>query len=232
MPQPEHTLTTAQCRAFDRYAIDVLGIPGIVLMENAGRNATAIICDLLPPGRTGRVSILCGKGNNGGDGFVIARHLTIRGIGVDIALAADPALLTGDAATNHGIVARMGIPVQPLHDAEQLTAGVERWRTSALLVDALLGTGFAGEVRGFLAEVIEAVNALQAPPVVAVDVPSGLNADTGLPGGTAIRADHTITFIAPKTGYAAPKARSFVGQLHVADIGAPRDLILAELERS
>lgn len=228
-------LTTAQCRAVDRYAIEQLGIPGIVLMENAGRNAAGLIegwisrrkAALSAPSR--RVSIVCGRGNNGGDGFVIARHLSLRGLPVSVDLLGRVDELSTDAAVNCDIVRNMGLPIRPLENPQALNEAARRWRGSAVLVDALLGTGFAGEVREPMAGVIRRINAIHGPLVVAVDVPSGLNADTGRPGGCAVQADRTITFLAEKVGFAEPEARPFVGRVSVVDIGAPLALIRSRL---
>jgi NAD(P)H-hydrate epimerase len=220
----------------DQYAIQTLGIPGVVLMENAGRNAADLIekwarrklaaSPFLKRGP--RVSIVCGRGNNGGDGFVVARHLSLRGFDVAVDVLGEAAGLSPDAAVNCASVRKMGVPVRAFDEPGQLAAVARRWRRSAVLVDALLGTGFAGEVREPLAEVIRRINALRpargkdgSPLVVAVDVPSGLNADTGEPGGVAVRADHTVTFVAMKTGFAVPAARTHTGRITVVDIGAP-----------
>ena len=229
----QRVLTREQCRAVDGYAIEQLGIPGALLMENAGRNTADAIEECLRgkvgPTGNGRVSIVCGRGNNGGDGFVIARHLALRGHRVAVDLLADPGQLSGDAALNHGIAARMGVPIHPLTDDSGIDAAIERWKESDVLVDAILGTGFAGTVREPLAGIIERINALAGPTVVAVDIPSGLDADTGRPGGVAVRADHTVTFVAAKVGLTSPDAIPFVGRLTVADIGAPTDLVIERL---
>lgn len=240
-------LTREQCRAVDRYAIEELAIPGVVLMENAGRNAADLIAGWMAERRAamadtaaepmnGRVCIVCGRGNNGGDGFVIARHLAIRGCDVAIDLAADPASLAGDAAVNHEIVRKMGLSVETLHDADAVGRAAGRWSGAAVIVDALLGTGFSGEVREPLASVIEHINQAggtspgeRGPLVVAIDVPSGLDADTGTAAGPVVRAHHTITFLAEKTGYQNATARGCLGRVWVADIGAPTELILRRL---
>jgi len=228
-------LTRAQCRVVDRYAINELGIPGVVLMENAGRNATDLIERWLRARRKGtnrgrRVAVICGRGNNGGDGFVITRHLVHRGYGVSVDLFGDPSSLAGDAAVNYAIVAQMGVSIRPLDRGRPLAGAARRWRRCDVLVDALLGTGFAGEVREPLASVVRRINALDGPLVVAVDVPSGLDADTGEPGGVAVRAHRTVTFLAAKVGYRKKAAKSYVGRLAVVDIGAPTRLILDRLK--
>jgi hydroxyethylthiazole kinase-like uncharacterized protein yjeF len=232
-PTDRLRLTCAQCRAVDQYAVEVLGIPGVVLMENAGRNATDLVEGWMRPrlaGRpAGRVAILCGRGNNGGDGFVVARHLVNRGHEVWVDLMADAATLAGDAAVNHAIVQKMGAPIRPLTDVGALPEAVHRWRHADVIVDGLLGTGFTGRVREPMAEVIRGVNALSGPLVVAIDVPSGLDADTGQAAGEVIRASRTVTFLAEKAGYSAELARVYTGDVSVADIGAPTALILSRL---
>lgn len=218
---PSRSLSRAEVRAVDRRAIEEYGVPGAVLMENAGRGATELLCAL---GVEGLVTICCGKGNNGGDGFVMARHLDNREVPVRVLLFAKPEDLAGDAAINYGIIARSGLPldvrVQP-PDRESLTrelAGSE-W-----IVDALFGTGLSGPVRPPFDEIIAAINASGAH-VFAVDIPSGLDCDTGQPLGSTVKAEHTATFVALKKGFAEPAAREWLGQVQVIDIGAPRTLL-------
>lgn len=215
-------LTREQVRAIDRRAIDEFGIPGVVLMENAGRGATEVLLRL---GVRGTVTVCAGKGNNGGDGFVIARHLDLHGQPVRVLLFARPEDLTGDAAVNYQIIARSGLPIAVFPDAtfddRSLQADLGR---SAWLVDALFGTGLTGAVRAPFDRVITAMNATGVP-VLAVDIPSGLDCDTGLPLGPCIRATHTVTFVAQKQGFANPAAKEWLGEVHVAHIGAPRALL-------
>jgi len=229
-------LTAEKCRGIDRYAIEKLGIPGIVLMENAGRLAADRIERWLTTTRTvdrrhPRTVIICGKGNNGGDGFVIARHLVNRGHEVEIDLYGDPATLADDAAINYTIAQRMKIPIHPLGGTGRIKAAARRWQSCRILVDALLGTGFAGEVREPLSTIIHQINNLKGPLVVAVDVPSGLHADTGKPGGVAVRAQHTVTFSGMKKGFLHQAARTYTGRITVADIGAPTEMIIQRLHR-
>jgi hydroxyethylthiazole kinase-like uncharacterized protein yjeF len=226
------SLTREQTRAVDRYAIEVWGIPGVVLMENAGRNAAEHIvrwARRLPQTARPRVAIICGKGNNGGDGFVIARHLVRAGFDVHVFLAAEASTLTGDAAINYEIVEKMGLRISPLLGAADLNAAADQWRGCSILVDALLGTGFEGEVREPYRAIIERINAVNAKLVVAVDVPSGLDVDRGVPGGVAVRATHTVTFVAEKVGYSAKTAKSYLGRVTVADIGVPVEIILPNI---
>ncbi len=231
---PPLRLTRDQCRAVDRYAIDVMGVPSLLLMENAGRNGADRIerwvRSRTPSNRSpGPIAVVCGKGNNGGDGFVIARHLANHGCDVNVDLAANEADLSDDARVNHAVVKAMGIPVRSLQSRPDLASAARRWRRAAALVDALLGTGVRGPVRGHLADVIERMNAIEGPLIVAIDVPSGLDADQGHAPGPTVRADHTLSFLAPKTGYAKRSARPYIGRVTVADIGVPTAWILERL---
>lgn len=192
-------------------------------MENAGRNAADAIRRRLR-GR-GPVAIVCGRGNNGGDGFVIARHLANAGIEVELFLACASERLAGDAATNHEIVHRMSLPVHPFDTADRIGSLADRLSAADVVVDAILGTGFSGDVRPPLDHAIDAVNAAQTKTVVAIDVPSGLDCDTGRPSNATIRAGVTITFVARKAGFDAPGASAYTGEILVADIGAPPALI-------
>jgi NAD(P)H-hydrate epimerase len=212
-------LSRDEVRAIDRRAIDDFGVPGAVLMENAGRGAAEVMLSL---GARGPVVICCGKGNNGGDGFVIARHLDNRGVPVRVLLFARPEELSGDAALNYHILSRSGLPIEvragPPVDAESLRRELA---AAEWIVDALFGTGLTGAVRPPFDQVIAAINA-SAAKVLAVDIPSGLDCDTGEPLGATVRAQHTVTFVALKKGFANPAARAWLGTVHVADIGAPR----------
>jgi NAD(P)H-hydrate epimerase len=229
------SLTRDQVRAVDLRAIGEYSLPGIVLMENAGRNAAHLLIALASLARVDpplRVAIACGRGNNGGDGFVIARHLENLGAEVRLLLACDPAAYRGDAAVNHAVAVRAGIAIEPL----ELTP-VEAWSAALVgsdwIVDALLGTGSSGAPRGPVATAIRAINRTRAadarvdrrPGVFAVDIPSGLDCDTGLAAGDCVRADATATFVARKIGFDAPDAAAFTGAVHVLDIGVPRRLL-------
>ncbi len=214
----QSALTRDQVRTIDRLAIEQYSMPGVILMENAGRNAAQIIAGKLSHLGGKVVAIFCGPGNNGGDGFVIARHLHNAGFEVTIALAADPAKISGDAAINFQIVRNMPIPIGPIVSPDVRTGDAD------LIVDALLGTGFTGQVRSPLDTIIEAINS-SGKFTVAVDVPSGLDCQTGVPSAPTVRADLTITFVAAKTGMIADQARPYVGKIEVADIGVPRELI-------
>ncbi len=227
-------LTREQVRRVDRIAIEDFAIPGIVLMENAGRNAARIILKQFEPaepasGAPPFVAIVCGRGNNGGDGFVIARHLANAGIPIELFLACDPRRLSGDAAVNGNIAAKMGLPSSQFDTPQRIAAAGPRLGEAAIVVDAVLGTGFVGTVRTPLDKVIEAINQPAASSaerkIIAIDVPSGLDCDTGRPSNATVRADVTITFVAVKVGFQQPGASDYTGKVHVADIGAPPSIV-------
>jgi NAD(P)H-hydrate epimerase len=211
-------LTRAQVRELDRRAIEEFGVPGVVLMENASRGAADVLWGL---GISGPVLICCGKGNNGGDGLAMARHLENRGIATRVLLFARPEELTGDAQTNLRIVQQSKLPlrIQPGR-----TEWDQEFDGAAWVVDALFGTGLTGPIRVPLDSLVAAINA-SGKPVLAVDIPSGLDCDSGQPLGPTVRAIHTVTFVAPKIGFVNPAARQWLGQVHVVGIGAPRMLL-------
>lgn len=218
-------LTRAQVREIDRRAVEEYGVPSIVLMENAGRGAAEVLMRLNPERKP--VFVLCGKGNNGGDGFVIARHLDTAGWPVTIRLIANPGDMTGDAAINLRIAGASGLATVPLFPSSHTPRSVlfkEVVAAHGWVVDALFGTGLTGPLREPFDHLISEVNA-SGSPVLAVDIPSGLDCDTGVPLGACIRATHTVTFVAPKVGFANPAAAKWLGTVHVAGIGAPRKLL-------
>lgn len=220
-------LTREQSRAVDKIAIEEFGISGVVLMENAGRNVAEI---LLQQPLSGQVTILCGKGNNGGDGFVIARHLDNREIPVFVVLIEDPQLLTGDAETNFQIMQKSGIPFQHFTLPDETYVLDALLQKSEWIVDALLGTGVQGKARGPYLEAIQAVNRAHRK-VLAVDVPSGLDTDTGAMQDATISADMTATFVALKQGLATENGRKFAGEIIVIDIGVPRKVLSKVITR-
>jgi len=223
------SLTRAQVREVDRLAIEELGMPGMLLMENAGLGAAHHVGEVAGE-RGARVAVLCGGGNNGGDGYVIARHLANAAFDVLVCECVEPGLLAGDAGLNREIVRRMGIPRLRVTTGEELAAVREELARAGVLVDALLGTGFHGAVRPHLARVIEAVNAARARAdegrarVVAIDLPSGLDCDLGEPSNATIRADLTVTFVARKRGFDRPGSQEWTGRVVVVPIGAPPGL--------
>jgi NAD(P)H-hydrate epimerase len=219
--------TAEQMQELDRKAIEAYRIPGIVLMENAGRGATEVISNTFPDFQKMKIAIVAGKGNNGGDGFVIARYLLNRRISVKVYLLADSKGLRGDAETNFQIFQRMKgevISVPSSKDYQKVKKELEKFD---LLIDAIFGTGLDAEVRGYYREVIDHLNTLQKP-IVAIDIPSGLDANTGKPFGTAVRASLTITFGLPKIGHVISPGLDYVGKLKLVDIGLPKKLVEEE----
>lgn len=214
-------LSRAQVRDVDRRAIEEFHVPGIVLMENAGRGAAELLLEL---GVAGPVVVCCGKGNNGGDGFVIARHLENHGCSVRVLLFCDPQDLSGDAEVNYRIIEKAGTPIAALGQLADAADMKQEFSRADWIVDALLGTGTRGEIREPYRSVIDAINASPAR-VFAIDLPSGLDCDTGQSLGCCVRADHTATFVARKIGFDAPQARQWLGEVHVIDIGVPQALL-------
>lgn len=217
-------LTRAEVRSIDERAAEELGLPTLVLMENAGRGAADILLSALAPGD--RVMIACGTGNNGGDGAVVARHLDSTGHPQRVVWFGATDRLSGDAATQHAILARSGIP-QESWDFSRSDAELRAlFEAADWIVDGLFGTGLDRPVTGAPRRVIEAINA-SGKPVLALDLPSGLDCDTGAPRGAAVRARLTATFVAPKRGFAQPGASDFTGAVRIVDIGVPRCLLAA-----
>lgn len=214
-------LSREQVRRLDRWAIQRYSFSGLVLMENAGRGVADVIERL---GIFGPVVICCGKGNNAGDGFVIARHLDLRGYAAEVLLWAEPGELSGDAGANFHILQKTDVPITVFGDHCDAGRLAEKLSGAAWIVDALLGTGARGEPRPPLDAVIAVLNAARAPKL-AVDLPSGLDCDTGQPAAQTICAAHTCTFVALKPGLLVPEAQRFIGQVHVLDIGTPRKLL-------
>jgi len=214
-------LTSEQSRRIDALAIERYGIPGVVLMENAGRGVVDVLLGIDP---APRVAVLCGKGNNAGDGFVIARHLEICGGDVRVVLLGAPAELTGDARLNFEVLRHCDVPVVDLSADCSVARLDEHAGGATWLVDALLGTGAEGEPREPMRSAILWMNS-QPTRRLAVDVPSGLDCDTGRAASATVRANVTCTFVAPKCGLVQPAATEFVGELRVVSIGVPRRLV-------
>lgn len=218
-------LTRSESRQVDQLAIERFGMSGLVLMENAGREAARVIARRVPHAD---VCILCGKGNNGGDGYVIARHLQLAQAAaaagkptVRIVSVVDPAELAGDAAVNANIARLAEIPLAVVTDPSQLADAIG---SPDLIVDCLLGTGAQGNPRGLYAEAIRLANARPARRI-AIDLPSGLDADSGGVGAPTFRADLTLTMVAPKIGFAAEAAQAVLGEVIVIPIGVPLQLL-------
>lgn len=209
-------VTATEMAAIDRYTIDTLGLPGRVLMENAGRAVFEILRARFQPLSGKRAAVFCGKGNNGGDGFVIARLLNEARVSCDTFLLGKKQDLRDDAFANFLLLEKLGYPIHALHEKEPLP-DLSRYD---FLIDALLGTGVRGALQGRLAEVVQHLNHSERP-LIAVDLPTGMNADTGAIDGPCIRAQLTVTFGARKQGLLFSPAREHAGELHVADLGFP-----------
>jgi hydroxyethylthiazole kinase-like uncharacterized protein yjeF len=257
-----------QVRSVDEWAIKTMGIPGVVLMENAGRTSAEFIIERLarPVGAgfkpaqissdsAGAVSesaaeprvpshelpplviIFCGAGNNGGDGFVVARHLYNAGIRTRVIICGNAAKIKGDAKINLDIITKMGISIEELSFGIQALAGLSKSNTlvctpnkdieknvirfaegANLLVDGLFGTGLQGQLDDNYISLISAINGLGIP-IIAIDIPSGLDCDAGVPLGAAIKAVATITFVAAKKGFSSPASADYTGEIYVAGIG-------------
>lgn len=216
-------LTRDQVRQVDKLAVSRYGMTGLVLMENAGHNAARLIREAY--GDTGEAFICCGTGNNGGDGCVIARHLHNDGWSVRIMVTGDASRMTADMAANFHIIEAMGLAPKVCEDWTSQSAALGQIDGGDVVIDALLGTGFRGEVRSPTAEIIQKINTATKRATVAVDAPSGLDCDTGAPSNATIQADLTITFVACKKGFLAPSAGPYVGRIETAGIGAPRSLV-------
>lgn len=213
-------MTREQVRAVDAWAINELGIPGVVLMENAGRGCAGLIKDKLEGAAAPKVCIFCGTGNNGGDGYVIARHLLNSGFGVTVVVCGDRSRIKGDAKINLDILDRMGLSIDRLNPADDdVVARVEEFTAgSDMIVDGLFGTGLSGRIRDDYRRLIECINASDCP-ILAVDIPSGLDCDTGRPLGIAVKASWTVTFVAVKKGFTYAQAAQYTGEIFIASIG-------------
>ena len=217
-------LTAEDVREIDRRCAQEFGIPTLLLMESAGRAVATAAADMAASDLA--VAVVCGTGNNGGDGFVAARYLLNRGLPVQLFLVGRLDKMRADsaAAVNLAILRRMDVVTHHILDASEapnLTAQLQR---AVVIVDALLGIGLSTPMRPLQRAVVDAINAAKRP-VVAVDIPSGLHADNGAPLPIAVKAHTTVTFVAPKKGLLTEKGRSFVGKIVVADIGVPRSLL-------
>lgn len=217
-------VTAAEIRTIEQIAIEEYGIPGVVLMENAGREATRQIERIMGTIYNKKIAIFAGKGNNGGDGYVVARHLYNQGGKVKVFLIGSKSSVTGDALVNLQIITAMGIDViEIVNDGDWDKIKIAMTFTDCL-VDALLGTGFTGQLCGHMAQVVESINKTNKV-VIAIDIPSGVDADTGQIRGTAVKANHTITFSLPKQGLLLYPGASYAGDISVSDIGIPRTLL-------
>ncbi|HEV8661823.1 MAG TPA: NAD(P)H-hydrate dehydratase [Candidatus Methylomirabilis sp.] len=217
-------VTAKEMRELDRRATDEYGVPSLLLMENAGAAVAAEVERRFGPLGGKRILVCCGKGNNGGDGFVAARHLHNRGAAVRVLLCAKRSEIAGDPRLNLQILEKTGLSILPVETAEEVAGAREAMAASDLLLDALLGTGLTGAAKGVAAGVIAAMNEV-GQPVVALDLPSGLASDDGILRGPHVRAACTITFALPKRSLFLYPAAAAAGEVVVADIGMPAPLL-------
>lgn len=211
-------LSREQSRAVDKTAMEDYGMSGLVLMENAGRASAERLAEVAPPGE---IMILCGRGNNAGDGYVIARHLQLLGRQCSIISVVEIDDLSGDAAANAKVARNAQIPIHVISEPGEFSSALE---SATCLVDCLLGTGARGELREPFRSAVEAANGVSAKRF-AIDVPSGLDCDSGEVHDPTFRADETITFVAPKVGFSKGDASEYTGQVHVIGIGVPKRLL-------
>jgi NAD(P)H-hydrate epimerase len=216
----EKAMTRQEVRDIDAWAINTIGIPGVVLMENAGRSCAELIIEELRAVRSPKAAIFCGTGNNGGDGYVIARHLVNSGCDVRVFICGSREKIKGDAKINLAVLIKMGlVPVDLVMTADGLEEQVGRLAGDCdIVVDAILGTGLSESLGPQYISLISAVNAIEAKRL-AVDIPSGLDCDTGKPMPVAVMADMTVTFVAAKKGFASATAARYTGVVYVASIG-------------
>ena len=217
-------VTAKEMQEMDRRTIEDFGIPGMVLMENAGRGATRFLLEQFPDIENKRIGVIAGRGNNGGDGYVMARYLKQKGVHVTVYLLALANRVQGDAEANLKFLKPLDVPLVEIPDEASFSkyqsemAGVDLW------IDAILGTGLRSDVKGYFKTVIEFINGLHKP-VFAVDIPTGLNSDTGQVCGTCLRASATATFAFAKTGHKIHPGMQYTGALNIVDIGIPSPIV-------
>ena len=217
-------LNSVQMREADRRTIEEIGIPSIVLMENAGRKVVAAMESAFSELDKYRIAIVCGHGNNGGDGFVVARTLLQRGLDINVLLLGHTADVDGDARANLDVLARLGQEIIEISDLEAWDRYRPEVASVDVIVDAILGTGLNKPLGGLVAAVVSGINDIGLP-VVSLDLPTGLSADRAELTGGCIRAKLTVTFDSPKVPLVLAPATSYVGDLVVADIGIPNEVI-------
>ena len=218
-------VTAQEMRQIDQQTIEQIGIPGTVLMEHAGSAVVRVLRQQFPECKN--IGIIVGKGNNGGDGLVVARQLAHTGQPIQIFLVSPPESFAGDALINLQIAQGLDLPITPILSEDELERLKSQLTSSDLIVDSIFGTGLRGGVHGFIGDVIECING-SGKPVIAIDLPSGLSADTGIAEGACIQANYTVTMGLPKRGNLIHPGAELTGQLEVADIGFPLSVIDAQ----
>ncbi|CAN2039743.1 ADP-dependent (S)-NAD(P)H-hydrate dehydratase / NAD(P)H-hydrate epimerase [Candidatus Magnetomoraceae bacterium gMMP-15] len=213
-----------EMQEMDRQSIESFGIPGRVLMENAGRCAVEFFFEVFPDVKRKKVGVIAGRGNNGGDGFVMARYIACKDIDVTVYLCSSSQRVQGDAEANLRLLKPLNVDLVELPDQSAFEAHQDSIKNIDIWIDALLGTGLNSDVRGYFKYVIDFINSLKKP-VFAVDIPSGLHSDTGQPCGTCIQAAATASFGLAKSGLLVFPGASFAGRLEIADIGIPPHIV-------
>ena len=208
----------------DRRAIEEFGISSLILMENAGSGAACVALGMLKDLNKKKVICVCGKGNNGGDGFVCARHLMNSGVDTEIFLVAEPSKLKGDAKINFGILRKIKAKVRIFKTERDFKFFKEKLKDAQIIIDAIFGIGLSGEIKEPYITIIKAMNE-SGKPILAIDVPSGLDATTGNILGVCIKAKKTVTFGLPKTGFVKKSGPLSAGELVVVDISIPKLLL-------
>lgn len=219
-------LTRKQTRAVDQYIINKIGFPSVILMENAGRG---IALHMLSMNLKGKVIVCSGKGNNGGDGYVITRYLNINNINVEVYVFAHENDIKGDAKIHHDIVKKMGIPIK-YFDQHNLSHNslLNNLNNAEWIIDGLFGTGLTDRPETFYFDLINTINATSAK-ILSIDIPSGLDCDTGKPFGTSIKANVTCTLISMKTGFSNKEAEKHLGKIEIINLGVPNKIIESAL---
>ncbi len=210
-------VTAAEMKAIDKTAIEKYGVPAALLMENAGASVSAEICK---SAKAGNVLVVAGYGNNGGDGFVIARLLLNKGFNVNILLAGRPRPFSNETGNNFKALLDIGCAPRAIYDTRSMESAFAALPRHNIIVDALFGIGIKGPLDAFYCALIEKMNTEDAY-IVAVDVPSGLDADEGLPCPSAVKASKTVTFGCLKSGFKNEASRPYTGEVIVVDIGIP-----------
>ncbi|MCK4224944.1 MAG: NAD(P)H-hydrate dehydratase [candidate division Zixibacteria bacterium] len=216
-------VTSSQMRNIDKKTIEGIGIPGLELMEKAGRGTALVAKEMLGDPQNKVVIIFCGRGNNGGDGFVVGRHLSQWGAQVEFLLTAKRNEIKGDAKTNLEKAVDLDLPIVEIAKKEEIPSRIK----AHLIVDALFGTGFVGEIKGYLKDIIERINS-SGIPILSVDIPSGLHADTGGFTGPCVKANRTVTMALPKIGHFFFPGKEMSGKVSVVDIGVPPHVVEEE----
>ncbi|MCK4519042.1 MAG: NAD(P)H-hydrate epimerase [Candidatus Omnitrophica bacterium] len=217
-------VTSREMKGIDRRAIEDFGIPSLVLMENAGRGAAEAVLGMVLDKDSRKVICVCGRGNNGGDGFVCVRHLINSGVEAEVFLIGEPSALKGEAKINFDILRKMKAKIRILETDKNFELFEEKLKNTQLIIDAIFGIGLSGEVKEPYDIAIRLINQSNKP-ILAIDVPSGLDADTGSILGVCIKAKKTVTFGLPKTGFIKNDGPSIAGELIIADISIPKQLL-------